>query len=118
MTNDETAQPARSAGALERLRRVVCAEVNARRVNEALERGRPQQPVETFICECGAVGCTEKLTMELDAYLSARRRFEQFLVAPGHDVESVDTVVERHDRFWIVEKQPDAMELVGAQREP
>jgi len=106
MPSDETAQPPR-----DRARRIVCAEVNARRVNEALERGRPRQGVETFICECGAIGCTVKLQVGLDAYLAARRHFERFLVAPGHDVETIDTVVERCDGFWIVEKAHGAMEL-------
>jgi hypothetical protein len=111
MAHDETAQPARSDDARERLRRVACAELNARRVNEALERGRPPRRVETVICECGAIGCTQKLTLELDAYLSARQQFERFLVAAGHDVESIDTVVERCDGYWVVEKRRSAIEL-------
>jgi hypothetical protein len=49
--------------------------------------------------------------MDLDAYRSARQQFERFIVAPGHEVELIDTVVERHERFWIVDKQRSAIEL-------
>ena len=91
-------------------RRIACAEINRRRVNEAIEQGRRTGDRQVFICECGRVGCNTTLSLGLDEYEAVRTGFERFLVIPGHEIEPVDEVVERHSEYAVVAK-------VGAARE-
>jgi hypothetical protein len=87
-------------------RRVACAEINRRRVNEAIERGRGAgDDAQAFLCECGRVGCGTTLSLSIAAYEDVRTSFERFLVVPGHEVQIVDEVVERHDSHNVVAKQ-------------
>lgn len=55
-----------------------------------------------FLCACGQPDCSEALTLDLSEYDTVRGAPTRFLVAPGHD-GAADRVVERHDRYWIVE---------------
>ena len=74
-----------------------------RRVNEAIERGRDgTEPM--FLCECGRIGCSAKLTLSLADYERVRTSFERFVLVPGHEIAEIDIVVERGERFLIVEK--------------
>lgn len=92
-------------------RRAAAAEINGRRVNEAIERGT-DGPRPVFVCECGNVGCQAKVTLPIPAYESVRRDFDRFLVVPGHEIAGVDRVVEEHDGFLVVVKQePEAKEM-------
>ena len=86
-------------------RRVVRAEVDGRRVNEAIQRGRAAaDDAAVFICECGRVGCTSKLHLSLDEYDHVRGSFERFLIAPGHEIAGVDEVTEDHDDYLVAVK--------------
>jgi hypothetical protein len=92
-------------------RRIVCAEVNGRRVNEAIERGRGDRDDATFVCECGRVGCTEKLQLTIAEYEQVRASFERFLLAPGHEIHGVDTVAEDHDDYLVAVKEGEGADL-------
>jgi len=87
-------------------------EIEGRRVNEAIERGRDAgEGTVTFMCECGRVACTTKLVLSIEAYERVRTSFDRFVIAPEHDIPSVDTVLERHDDHWVVEKQGEGGRL-------
>ncbi|TMK40888.1 MAG: hypothetical protein E6G56_05700 [Actinobacteria bacterium] len=94
---------------------------NAERLarNEALFRKLNQaQPAEPegsndFYCECGDLLCTARVGLTLDEYLAVRSDRRRFLIVPGHQVDEVEQVVERHDGYWVVEKRPD-LDEVGA----
>jgi hypothetical protein len=92
-------------------RRIVCAEVNGRRVNEAIERGRGDRQHGTFVCECGRVGCTEKLDLTIEEYEAVRASFERFLIAPGHEVAGIDRVTEDHEDYLVAVKQGTAADV-------
>ena len=85
-------------------RRIACAEINGRRVNEAIERGRGDDDAPTFLCECGRIGCTTKLQLSLPDYEHVRTSFERFVLVPGHEITEIDVVVERREQFLVVEK--------------
>jgi hypothetical protein len=85
-------------------RRIVNAEINARRVNEALERGTDPITPTVFVCECGELGCSTTLTLRTDEYEAVRSDFERFVVVPGHEVDGIDEVVERHRSHLVVAK--------------
>jgi hypothetical protein len=89
-------------------RRAAAAEINGRRVNEAIERGT-DGPRPVFVCECGNIGCQAKVTLSIAAYESVRQDFDRFLVVPGHEIANVDRVIEEHPGFLVVVKvEPEA----------
>lgn len=88
--------------------RAAAAEVNGRRVNEAIERGAPGTGTAVFVCECGKLGCTETIELAIDEYEAVRSGFERFLVMPGHEIEEIEDVVERHGQYLVVAKRDDA----------
>lgn len=61
-----------------------------------------------FVCECGASNCEERVAMTLDAYCAVRDHKRHFFVKPGHEIPMAETVVERHDRYLVIEKPPEA----------
>ena len=73
----------------------------------SLEHGR-----SPFLCECEDEGCTEVLRLTLTEYEHVREHPRRFFVAPGHDGGSGE-VVERHDRYVVVEKQGEAGEIAA-----
>ena len=40
----------------------------------------------------------------LDVYAAVRTSPTRFLVAPGHEDPSLESIVERHDGFFVVDK--------------
>lgn len=99
-------------------RRAAAAEINGRRVNEAIEpSGHPRQSA-VFVCECGHLPCGETVAMALAEYEAVRTSFDRFLVVPGHEIEEVDEVVERHPGYLVVVKRPpEAREMAHASDE-
>ena len=69
-----------------------------------------------FVCECSLEGCREYVRLTLDEYESVRAEPARFVVAPGH-VWSPDHErdVERHQRFWVVQKVGLAAEVAEDQ---
>lgn len=57
-----------------------------------------------FVCECGDRACIRKVNVDLDAYRHVRTNDRRFVVAPGHVEDAIESVVERNERFWVVEK--------------
>jgi hypothetical protein len=85
--------------------RAASAEINGRRVNEAIERGTEAAPGAVFVCECGNLGCTATIELKIADYEAVRSSFDRFLVLPGHEIDSVEDVVERHDGYLVVVKR-------------
>src|SRR4051812_7876961 len=85
-------------------------EVLFRQVNE---RRRGDDPGSVaYTCECGDLDCHAQLQLEPGQYLAVREHPRRFAVAHGHEIEDVETVVERHDSHWVVEKPPKMDEVV------
>jgi hypothetical protein len=81
-----------------------------RRVNERIreykERYDRAEPMR-FVCECADGGCIQPVHISMDEYVAVRARPRRFIVAPGHDEPDLERVVERFDRYWVVEKYAD-----------
>lgn len=99
---DETGAPAESSVFV---RRAALIEINARRVNEAIERGT-SDAVPVFVCECANLGCHATVPLSIRAYEEVRTDFDRFLIVPGHEVDGVDEVVERYPGYLVVVKAP------------
>jgi hypothetical protein len=99
-------------------RRAAAAEINGRQVNEAIEpRGRPEGTA-VFVCECGYLGCNETVEIPVVEYEEVRTDFDRFLVVPGHEIETVDEVVEqRRGYLVVVKREPEAREMAKASDE-
>jgi hypothetical protein len=82
-----------------------------REVNEAIERGHwpsgPDQAVR-FRCECAELDCNNTIQLTTGEYERLREHPRRFLVAPGHQLPDVETVVEAHPGYVIVEKRAAA----------
>lgn len=78
------------------------------RVNDAIQRGRwpgeSKGPV-AFRCECARLGCTALLATTVAEYERVRANPKWFLMVPGHELEDLETVVEHHGNYLVVEKQ-------------
>jgi hypothetical protein len=83
----------------------VIAEIKARRVNEAIERGMRGSEMAVFLCECGNLGCSRTMEIPLRHYERVRQSFDRFLVAPGHEILAVDRVIQEHGEYVVVAKR-------------
>jgi hypothetical protein len=111
----------------ERLRRTARNEDLFREVNDRIEELSenveaqgiaPEGGLIEFHCECGREGCTERVRMTVAEYDRVRADNDRFAVAPGHETPEMEVVVERSDRFVVVDKLPKAEPLVGADGKP
>lgn len=102
-------------------RRATAREINGRQVNEAIERGEQDGGRAKFVCECGYLGCTETVALSIAEYEDVRDNFDRFLIVPGHEIDEVDEVVERHADYFVVVKregEPREMARVTDERTP
>jgi hypothetical protein len=93
-------------------------EVLFREVNERVEEVSSQlsgdeegSTLTGFVCECSTENCTELIEITNAQYEAVRSDPRRFLVFPGHEVLTVEQVVERHPGFLVVEKFGEAGEL-------
>ncbi len=96
--------------------RIALNEALFRDVNENIRRSAVDGRHEDahFICECGSPGCEERIALPMDAYHSIRAREMHFFVKPGHEIPEVETVVERHGDYYVVEKPEQARPVLKA----
>jgi hypothetical protein len=57
-----------------------------------------------IICECAAAGCNERIELTQAEYENLRRIPTHFAVLPGHDIPDVERIVEKNNRYVVVEK--------------
>jgi hypothetical protein len=103
----------------ERLDRQVRNEAFMRTVNDQIaeldERAdwaAPEQQFE-FLCECGNTGgCEDRVLMTLAEYERVRSQRDRFAVTPGHETEEIEHVVEKDERYVIVDKRDEVEHLV------
>lgn len=81
-----------------------------RRMNERLHAlatlTDSPEPYERFVCECTDPGCAVVIELMPDEYRTVRGDGARFVVHPAasHTDTSVEAVVRRFDRYWVVEK--------------
>jgi hypothetical protein len=80
-------------------------EAHFRKVNERLnEMSTPRVTMTDYLCECSATTCIETIELTNDEYRRARRRPTVFVLVPGHERTDVERVLEKNERFVLVEK--------------
>jgi hypothetical protein len=100
----------------ERARRVGLNEAIFREVNEQI-RGLnqtfgAQEGSLSVICECGDSDCVDRIQMRISGYERVRSDPRLYVIAPGHEIPDVETVVEEAEGYAVVQKhEGDPAEL-------
>jgi hypothetical protein len=79
-----------------------------REVNERIADVNEDVEVEDeteFLCECGNENCLETVRLTRTDYERIRADGTRFVLKPGHEEESVETVVERTPEFIVIVKR-------------
>jgi hypothetical protein len=82
------------------------------RVRAIAERHGDDDHVYEFYCECSNADCTFQLRATLAEYESVREHSARFMIAVNHSLPEIEVVVEKNERWWVVEKQGEPGELV------
>jgi hypothetical protein len=103
----------------ERERRIGRNEALFRKLNERIEDVSrfldPEAEAATFICECARGDCIERIRMTLARYAEIRSDPTLFFVLAGHEQPGVETVVERHDGWYVIRKQAGEPAQIAAE---
>jgi 2-keto-3-deoxy-6-phosphogluconate aldolase len=79
-----------------------------RTVNEQIvemtDRFREQLAEIDIVCECADTSCAGTIRISSDVFAKIERADGRFLVLPGHEDESVEHVVERDAKYFVVMK--------------
>ena len=68
-----------------------------------------------FVCECASATCFEQLPLSLKDYTSVRSDARWFVVVPGHELPTIERVIERRAGYLVVEKtDPEAKDAALA----
>ena len=71
-----------------------------------------------IVCECGEQSCIDQIELMPGEYEAVRTDSALFAVKPGHEVEDVETVVERKDGYSVVRKAPGAPQRIARETDP
>lgn len=68
---------------------------------------RVNDPGESLplVCECAQTGCMVPISVDQATFEAVRENPLRFLVVPGHEQADVESVIERHSGYLIVEKR-------------
>lgn len=68
-----------------------------------------------WMCECANDECTRRISLTPDEYETIRADARRFAVAPSDDhvFHDIEDVVQRSERYWVVEKCGTAGELAA-----
>lgn len=77
-----------------------------RNVNERIAESAQRFDADEaeFVCECSDRSCTHRVEAALDDYEHVRAKPTRFMLAPGHENDAIENVVELRGRFEVVEK--------------
>lgn len=102
----------------DRAKRLAQNEAVFRDVNENIKNVVSDLPGRNgpyeFVCECADTACTTRITLTLAEYERIRSSPVRFVVAAGHDIADVETVVESYEAHAVVEKQGVAGAIAAA----
>ena len=70
------------------------------------------------VCECGQQSCENVIHVGRSVYEAVRAQSDRFIVASGHVLPEVETVVEQHAGFVVVDKREGIPEEIAKQTDP
>jgi hypothetical protein len=75
-----------------------------REVNERIGDLNQETAEREILCECSDRDCVERISVTSAEYEAVRSRATHFFAVPGHEHPELEVVVERNDRYVVVEK--------------
>jgi hypothetical protein len=96
-------------------KRLAMNEALFRDVNERIREisdtfGQPDATYD-FLCECSDPACTERVILTREEYEDVRSASTRFVVAKGHALPEIESVVERAKDHVVVEKEGPAADV-------
>jgi hypothetical protein len=89
-----------------------------RAINERIRDAATRHPGDghlyDFICECSDPACVERVSLALPEYERVRGEGTRFVLAPGHDVQSIESVVAALPGHIVVDKLGAAGDVAQA----
>ena len=98
-------------------RRLASNQALTRLVNEAMRADRRDGAI-AFRCECGQIGCNRLIRLTRGEYSRVRGDPRRFAVVAGHEVGEIETTVEQHDRYAVVEAHDPAAVAIAERTNP
>jgi hypothetical protein len=106
----------------DRIRRVGENEGLYRLVNEQIKTlpGETATMTQEFgvICECASLGCTTQIMIMPDVYERARAQSDCFIVVRGHQLDDIETIIEDHGTFVVIQKSPAEAKRIAEEMDP
>jgi hypothetical protein len=95
--------------------RLAVNEALFREVNERIREisdtfGRDDETYD-FLCECSDPSCTKRVAVTRAEYEAVRSNATRFLVAKGHALPEIESVVQRAEDHVVVEKEGAAADI-------
>jgi hypothetical protein len=91
-----------------RAERIAQNEASFRHLNEELG------VMGVFICECADPTCRAHVQMPREHYEAIRADPRRFFVKPGHEIPEAESVIEREESWFVVEKPDDVDHIVAS----
>jgi 16S rRNA C1402 (ribose-2'-O) methylase RsmI len=66
-----------------------------------------------FYCECSDENCYKRVKLTLSEHTRIHKNRSRFTVIGGHEVDSIEKVIEKKPDYYIVEKYSDPPESPG-----
>jgi hypothetical protein len=90
-------------------RRLAENEIIFKQINKDVEGFLQDVGVENlvlapFYCECADLGCHERIELMPAEYERIHKNPKRFIVLKGHEVPTIESVIERRDKYNVVEK--------------
>lgn len=92
-----------------------------REVNEqiaALNDLGAQLDMFGVVCECGQATCGDVINVRRSVYETVRAQADRFIVASGHVIPEIESVVEQHGEFAVVDKDDGIPEQIAKRTDP
>jgi hypothetical protein len=90
--------------------RIVNNEALFRAANERMaewEEQHTSEPAEPYFCECADPDCRDKVWLHQHEYERVRADPRRFFVVAGHEIPDVESVIEQHQGWVVVEKHEE-----------
>jgi hypothetical protein len=103
--------------ASDRAERLALNEALFRTANERMvdwEERHRVEATELYFCECANPECRQKVPLRESDYERVRSNSGYFFVVPGHELPDIETVIESHEEWVVIEKAPEVRDIVEA----
>lgn len=65
------------------------------------------------VCECANASCVGTIRLGASRFAEIRGAEADFIVLPGHERTDIEDVVERHEQYLVVRKNPSVVDAVS-----